>query len=724
MTKNLWIESSLNSYGQVFFSLHKGFGLLLLAATMLDVQTGLFGLGAVLLINAIAKLLGFADNSIREGVYGFNAVLLGLCLGKQFIFSGALLLFAVFSVLLLLLITVGISSSLAAKGLPFLSLPFIVTYWVVALAARHFHHLQFNDADIFYLNTQAQYQTSVWYAWVHSLDGLQLPELIYVYFKTLSSTFFQSSLLSGILVAVGLLLASRIAFGLSVIGLFAAYFFYQVLGADVLGLTYFLVGSNYIFLAVAVGSFYLVPNLHSHLSAVLLIPVLLFMLMAVNQVFALIQLPTFTLAFSSLVIIFVFALKHRWIHRFMHLVQVQYYSPEKTIYKHVHQLKRFANAHLAKIYLPFWGDWQVSQGYDGKITHLGDWSKALDFVVIDSELKTYQTPGSKKEDFYCFDKPVVAPADGYIYDITNNSDDNDIANVDTDKNWGNTLIINHTNGLFTQLSHIKKDSFKVKIGDYVTRGTVLATCGNSGRSPEPHLHFQLQLTPIVGAKTLAYPLAYFIEKSGNKKSLKIAEVPQEGTLVSNIETNSLLAEAFGWLPNMKIAVQSSLPRHQRQTTWYSHTDAYNRSYLHCPVTGSVAYYVNDGTMFYFTDFEGDKNSALFQFYLAAYKVLLGFYKDISLQDQLPLHHFSHWLWRWIQDFAAPFVRFSRVDYQMRCDHLDNDFSPTVATIESAVNVRLLGKNISQQNFTLSAAQDKSITLHSKNQSIKIQCVGY
>ncbi|HBG80944.1 MAG TPA: hypothetical protein DDW74_09490, partial [Porphyromonadaceae bacterium] len=65
-------------------------------------------------------------------------------------------------------------------------------------------------------------------------------------------------------------------------------------------------------------------------------------------------------------------------------------------------------------------------------------------------------------DFYCYNKPVLAPADGYVYTISNIAGDNEINQVDTRKNWGNTIIINHLNGLYTQISHLKKDSFKVR----------------------------------------------------------------------------------------------------------------------------------------------------------------------------------------------------------------------------------------------------------------------
>ena len=69
------------------------------------------------------------------------------------------------------------------------------------------------------------------------------------------------------------------------------------------------------------------------------------------------------------------------------------------------------------------------------------------------------------------------------------TDDNMIGDVNLKVNWCNTVSIKHSEKLFTKLSHLKRESIKVKEGDYVKRGDILALCGNSGRSPEPHIHF-------------------------------------------------------------------------------------------------------------------------------------------------------------------------------------------------------------------------------------------
>ena len=106
--------------------------------------------------------------------------------------------------------------------------------------------------------------------------------------------------------------------------------------------------------------------------------------------------------------------------------------------------------------LPIMGEWMVSQGYDGSMTHKGDWAKALDFVILDDELKTFRLPASEPSHFYAFNKPVLAPADGYVEEVIDYVEDNQIGKNNTAQNWGNTIIIRHTTGLFSKLSHLKK----------------------------------------------------------------------------------------------------------------------------------------------------------------------------------------------------------------------------------------------------------------------------
>ena len=700
-----WINSILNSYSQIFFSLNSVLALIILLVTFIDPLLGTCGLLCIILSNIFAYILGLSKQAIREGIYGFNALLLGLALGFEYKFNLAFTLVLVSAVLILLFNTVWLSTVLAEYNLPFLGLPFLLTYWLVYLASGTFSFIDLQEQYIYTTNYEAKASLTPIYVWAHSLDGLQLPVIIKSYFKTLSSTFFQNSLLAGIIIAGGMLYFSRIAFTLSVLGFCSAFATFNLLGIDTVLLTDYLIGSNFIFMAIALGCFYVVPNKWSYLSVIILTPILCIMLIAFGKLLAVFQLKSFTVSFSLLTILFLFFLQHRWWHKFLKLVSLQYYSAEKTIYKYLSTTKRFQNSHLAKIAFPFWGEWKVSQGYDGSLTHLGDWSKALDFVIADEKSNTYKLPGTDCKDFYCYDKPVVAPYNGFVYDIINTVEENPINSVDSKNNWGNTIILNHQNGLFSQLSHIKKDSFKVIIGDYVTKGMVLATCGNSGRSPEPHLHFQLQLSPIIGEKTYPYPIAYYLQKINNETRLKTFEVPKEGDIISNVETADLLIKSYDLQPGKTIKFINKNKTEDR-IEWKVLTDEWNRTYIQCSKTKSTLWFVNDGIMFYCYDFEGSKNSLLFDFYLANYKILLGCYANLIVTDSYPIIHFNNGITRFIQDFFAPFILFTKANYTSECVECDNPNSPKTIKYKTIAKANFLKFKLKERTFEMNFADSK------------------
>ncbi|WP_137845430.1 M23 family metallopeptidase [Microbacterium sp. 2FI] len=57
--------------------------------------------------------------------------------------------------------------------------------------------------------------------------------------------------------------------------------------------------------------------------------------------------------------------------------------------------------------------------------------------------------------------------------------------------WGNTVRIDHGDGLVTLYGHMQWDSIRVSVGDDITAGTPLGAEGNTGRSFGCHLHFEV-----------------------------------------------------------------------------------------------------------------------------------------------------------------------------------------------------------------------------------------
>lgn len=79
---------------------------------------------------------------------------------------------------------------------------------------------------------------------------------------------------------------------------------------------------------------------------------------------------------------------------------------------------------------------------------------------------------------------VVAVSHGKVVAVRNN-----VKGYSTTYKSGNYVTIDHGNGIKTVYCHMVYNSVKVKVGDYVTKGQVLGTKGNTGHSFGTHLHF-------------------------------------------------------------------------------------------------------------------------------------------------------------------------------------------------------------------------------------------
>jgi hypothetical protein len=124
--------------------------------------------------------------------------------------------------------------------------------------------------------------------------------------------------------------------------------------------------------------------------------------------------------------------------------------------------------------------------------------------------------------------------------------------------------------------------------------------------------------------------------------------------------------------------------------WEVMTDAWNYKYLYCSETRSSAWFVNDGTMFSFTSFNGNHRSLLYYFYLASYKALLGYYPGIDTVDQFPLHIvIKNRPGLWLHDFIAPFYQLLKVKYISKQVSADLPVNPSAITLEVGITISSL-----------------------------------
>lgn len=715
----------LNSYSQVFFSVNKVFALVIFLVTFFDFFAGISGLLAVFITTAVGYGFGFDKLKISKGFYGFNSLLVGLGLGVYFEpglpFFFILILASVFT----LFISVSLEGIIGKYALPYLSVPFLLGLWTISIATRQFEALGVSQRGIFTLNDlyliggNTLVQVYDWW------NNLPIPGSIRTYFISLGAILFQFNVLSGIIIALGLLYYSRIGFSLSLIGFYNAYLFYEIIGANLTEVNYSYIGFNYILTSIAIGGFFIIPSRLSYFWTIILIPLVAILTISLNSIFITFQLPIYSLPFNIVVLLFLYVLKFRIKSNIsLSEVYIQQNSPEKNLYSFQNDIIRFRHKLKIPFKLPFWGTWFVSQAHNGEHTHKGDWKHAWDFVVCDENGKQFKGEGDYPEDYYCYDKDVLSPADGTVEEIIDGIEDNIIGDIDMVHNWGNTIVIKHTDFLFSKLSHLKPGSIKVNKGDKVQSGQAIAKTGNSGRSPYPHLHFQFQGTPYIGSKTIDYPFSYYILADGKNYSLKSFENPVLEDHLSNIEVNPVLKNAFHLIPGKKLSFEVNNNGVSEMVKWEVSTDVYNNSFIRCENSGSIAYFESDGNLLYFKHFEGNRSSLLYYFFLGAFKIQMGFYQDMSLKDQYPLNLLFKRSSLFLHDFIAPFFGYLKAEYFVHYEFLDNILSPSSVVLKSKVKSYLFGMNQNQIEFRLqlNTAGIEEFEIFLKNRKIKAKCL--
>ena len=184
--------------------------------------------------------------------------------------------------------------------------------------------------------------------------------------------------------------------------------------------------------------------------------------------------------------------------------------------------------------LPFKGIWIVGNGGRdaSKNNHRGpDGNGPKDQMFAYDFIREHKGKGKNLEDYEAFGLEVIAPADGSISQVINGSMDNPVGDRDLYVIPGNRIVIDHKNGEWSMLAHLKFNSIKVKVGDKVKQGDLLGLCVNTGNTSEPHIHYQLQDNALPH-KATGLP-AQFAKINVNGE-LKENYEPERGQRVSNI----------------------------------------------------------------------------------------------------------------------------------------------------------------------------------------------
>lgn len=630
-------ETILRGYASILFSDRKLIGFIALLATFFHVKAGLFGIFAVVLANALASLLGVHRDKIRKGLIGFNALLVGLSFSYYYAFAPASLFILFIAIVLLVFANIALDHIFGYFfNLPVLSIPFVLVSSISYLAFYNY------DAGV--LQKSEPLWLDVFFPDVH--------RYIVYYLKSLGAIFFQSSPWAGLLIMCALLLASRLSFALSLLGFFTGVLFHVTLKGDMNDLTGGLVAFNYILTAIALGGIFLIPGPAAFAIAILATLATATVASFVKIFFVSFNMPVLTLPFALVTLLFVYCIKLLY-NKKLRAVDFLPGSPEHNLDFFLSRQGRFGDVGL-DIRLPFWGKWQVSQGYNGKFTHQSEWFASLDFMALGEDERSLRRGREQGvEDYYTFGLPVLAVAAGTVRKVIQHLEDNKPGEMNIRENWGNLVLIQHGPALFSLLCHLKKNSVIVKEGDYVLAGTKLGLAGNSGRSAEPHLHLHFQATPEIGSATVPVAFTQYIRHNGVAK-IEFNSTPREGETIANLTADFNLKTFFSLAPGQEMHVQLSSPDGKiQQEHWEVKIDFLGSRYIENR-SGDRLMYAASNDWFAALDYAGSRHSALFHLLIAYYRVPFAA-ASFACEERISYKYFTRWLTRIARDLVLPFT---------------------------------------------------------------------
>jgi len=603
------ILSAVKPYSSLLFLNNKVAGFLLLAITFTNPSVALSGLIAVLFTILFAELIEFKEEYLAQGFYVYNSLLVGMGIG--FIFSLSILSVALIAIssAFTFMLAFMLNRLFSTYKIPILSLPFSLVTMFIYLAS-----LKYSNLLSTLINNSNRFD-------------IELPLVVSGFLKSFGTIFFLPSNIAGALLLLVVLYYSRIIFIMALSG----YYF---------GITVhsYLIGSfaqalqdpyafNYILVAIALCGVFLLPTLKNYLLALIGVAISVVLTDAIATLFHYYSIPVFTLPFNITVIVFIFILSITYYREFNVDIKA---TPEYSLSNYLSKIFRFGEIY-ERISLPFSGSWSVYQAFDDEWTHKGKYKYAYDFVKY-KEGKTYANAGLYANDYYAFGESILSPVSGYVVAARDDLVDNIIGEVDRVNNWGNYIIIKSDLGFYVEISHLTQYSLAYKTGDYVQINCVIAKCGNSGYSPEPHIHIQVQELGILGGFTKKFCFSEYIFEN----ELIFNSVPKkQQTIEATISDRSIssrlhlvLDDTYAYDVFVDGAYTESLLLHVKM-------NEYSQFFLEDEKANRL-YFYSDYKQFYFYNYQGEESHLKWLFKLAP---RIPFVRSQSLffRDYLPVY---------------------------------------------------------------------------------------
>lgn len=138
---------------------------------------------------------------------------------------------------------------------------------------------------------------------------------------------------------------------------------------------------------------------------------------------------------------------------------------------------------------------------------------AIDWIKLDAQNRAFTGKMTDLASYSGFGEPIHAVADGTVvtlYDAAAEQVPGEPQGVTPASIGGNMIVVDIGGGNFAFYAHLQPGSLKVKLGDKVKTGEVIALLGNTGNTTAPHLHFHIMDGPSpLDANSLPYVFTRF-----------------------------------------------------------------------------------------------------------------------------------------------------------------------------------------------------------------------
>jgi Peptidase family M23 len=172
-----------------------------------------------------------------------------------------------------------------------------------------------------------------------------------------------------------------------------------------------------------------------------------------------------------------------------------------------------------------------------------DWEQIKDGATFSGDSRDVHS-------YFAYGRPVLAVADGQVVTARDGLSDNipghgesfhPAVPITIDTVAGNTITLDLGGGQFAYYMHLQSGSLRVKAGDRVRHGQVLARIGCTGDAREPHLHFEVTTSSkLASGEGVPYLINRYrcTSSCGGPTGLRVHELPLDHSVVDFGEVHS------------------------------------------------------------------------------------------------------------------------------------------------------------------------------------------